>query len=823
MPDKSQNITINYKFNTQDVAGATAILNRANQASNNLQQSAQKAGSSISQEFQKSNKTILDMQTALTRLKSVIEVTSNPQKLKQLSAEYQQIKRQLDAATKSAYGFNDAVKKQSTGITQLSSQFGNLYRAAQTVFGAAIVRQVVNTTLEMARLSGQTEGVERAFNRAFGASTAILMQLRQATRGTVTDFELMQRTLQATNLGLSVQALPQLFEFAAARAQQTGESVDYLVDSIVRGIGRKSVLILDNLGISAVRLKEAFGGASLASQSVGDVTEAVGKIAQEELTKMGGLAETSATKVDKLTTSWEKLRTTVSKRMTGEGGVVDFFTRQINNIEELFRGSSNALIDRAQESGAADALRVLQSQQFKDLQDNEQAKTDFIQQEVNSRVEIERKYAVQIADMSAELIKIRKNDVLLPNEIARIKFLETQIQSQKLAVISMQEARRTLKAFLDDLTKPQEAAESSGIIERKRKEIEALQEQIEKTNKLSDLGVGGRLTSQLEVAQAELADLLRAFSDIKLDEFKLEINSAAQTLSNFGEVAARIDNQLRNFKAPTPQQAPQFVPTNWDKLKDDFEENWRDITSAGIDIQADQLKSMAEVELESYRMRLDALKEFYNEQMFLAGDNEKAKDELRRKEQRESARLRNDMARKEKQVRRSQVYIDMAAGIAKAFATYPWPYALIPAAFVAAQGAAQLAIINRQPTNFAKGVINVGRQGGKIGLTGPGTETSDSIPANLSRGESVMTAWETRVAGDVLREIRAKKLDNRELKRLRDGRVAVTSQRFDDKQIIAAIKSQKHPDVVKTANIVYESHEYTNGYKKKVRASSMGI
>lgn len=117
----------------------------------------------------------------------------------------------------------------------------------------------------------------------------------------------------------------------------------------------------------------------------------------------------------------------------------------------------------------------------------------------------------------------------------------------------------------------------------------------------------------------------------------------------------------------------------------------------------------------------------------------------------------------------------------------------------------------------------MGRQGGKIGLTGPGTETSDSIPANLSRGESVMTAWETRVAGDVLREIRAKKLDNRELKRLRDGRVAVTSQRFDDKQIIAAIKSQKHPDVVKTANIVYESHEYTNGYKKKVRASSMGI
>ena len=112
MADKTQNITINYKFNTNEVAQGEATLKKANDASNKLEQSAKKTGSAINQEFQRSSRTILDMQTALTRLKSVMDVTSNPAKLKSLSAEYRNIKTQLDAATKAAYGFNDAMKKQ---------------------------------------------------------------------------------------------------------------------------------------------------------------------------------------------------------------------------------------------------------------------------------------------------------------------------------------------------------------------------------------------------------------------------------------------------------------------------------------------------------------------------------------------------------------------------------------------------------------------------------------------------------------------------------------------------------------------------------------
>ena len=47
----------------------------------------------------------------------------------------------------------------------------------------------------------------------------------------------MKMSVMANTLGLPIQNLGNLFEFAAKMAQDTAKSVDYLVDSIVRGIG----------------------------------------------------------------------------------------------------------------------------------------------------------------------------------------------------------------------------------------------------------------------------------------------------------------------------------------------------------------------------------------------------------------------------------------------------------------------------------------------------------------------------------------------------------------------------------------------------------
>jgi len=94
--------------------------------------------------------------------------------------------------------------------------------------------------------------------------------------------------------------------------------------------------------------------------------------------------------------------------------------------------------------------------------------------------------------------------------------------------------------------------------------------------------------------------------------------------------------------------------------------------------------------------------------------------------------------------------------ITKALASVPAPTSFVLAGLVAAKGFAEVASIasqqrpNVQPPKFKDGVID---------LEGPGTATSDSIPAYLSRGESVMTAQETRDFLPTLKAIRKGDID----------------------------------------------------------------
>ena len=95
-----------------------------------------------------------------------------------------------------------------------------------------------------------------------------------------------------------------------------------------------------------------------------------------------------------------------------------------------------------------------------------------------------------------------------------------------------------------------------------------------------------------------------------------------------------------------------------------------------------------------------------------------------------------------------QTIINTAQAVIAQFAN-PTPFAgAILAALAAATGAAQIAVIASQPPpprpSFATGVI---------GLDGPGTATSDSIDARLSRGESVMTAKATERFAPVLAQM----------------------------------------------------------------------
>ena len=141
---------------------------------------------------------------------------------------------------------------------------------------------MVQQGVELAR---QGEGIRNAFERLGRGD--ILDGLRQATHGTVTDIELMKAAVKFNDFKLPLDELGTMLAFAQQKAKDTGQSVDYMVDSIVTGLGRKSLMILDNLGLSATEVKERMA-------ETGDMTKAVGAIIREQMAKAGDYVETAA-------------------------------------------------------------------------------------------------------------------------------------------------------------------------------------------------------------------------------------------------------------------------------------------------------------------------------------------------------------------------------------------------------------------------------------------------------------------------------------------------------------------------------------------------
>lgn len=144
------------------------------------------------------------------------------------------------------------------------------------------VKELISEGVEMAKTS---DGIRHAFDQLNRPD--ILDNLQKATHGTVNDVELMKAAVQAKDFRLPLDQLGKYLEFAQLKASQTGQSVDYMTESIITGLGRKSLPILDNLGISAAEVKEEMAKG-------GDMATAVGRIIERQLAAQGEHYESAA-------------------------------------------------------------------------------------------------------------------------------------------------------------------------------------------------------------------------------------------------------------------------------------------------------------------------------------------------------------------------------------------------------------------------------------------------------------------------------------------------------------------------------------------------
>lgn len=856
MADRTVTVNIKYKVDGLDIQKSEAAVKSAQAATDQLRASAQKMGAEGQKSSQQYKASIGSLQQEMQRLKTLIENTSrsDTKLLNERIAKYRQLKSEVD-------NFNKSLNAQGKQTQSLASQFSGLVASAKLFLGATLAKEFLDMTLSMATLAGNIDGVSRAFNRAFPNAALVMDDLRKSTHGTITDFELMQRTLMASNFGIPIEKMGVLLEFAAVRAQQTGQSVDYLVDSIVRGIGMKSILRLDNLGLSASRLKEQFNGAALASRSIAEITEGVARIAEEELGKMGGYAETSATAVDQLKVSFQELNAQIAKIQTTLYGskIIEGMTRVVNDVRYLLLGTSGQTKDFIQNE-AKEIVRAFQDT-VKEL--SGQPLFDEIQQKINSTVQIIGRYNDEISRtakrqkqlalapgetiMSLEKLVslygkereageiglvLTKQQINLRRQLNEQRERELAGANGQLTALQnnkkiLEETIPLLKGYYESILKAGETVEQLGLIEAKLAEIEAVTDDIKTAKSVEEIE---RLQLALNKLNAELADLkalgvtkftLKVNGQLKLVPVvdpkdvakKLKFDTPDSVKIFQEDIEAAMKRAIENIP---PLAGPTIYPVVDDSatIGEAFKEAQLELTQGAIDITAQQLISIQEAELMSYEVRLRNLREFYDEQYLLAGNNDRAKNELRLKEERETNALRKRLAEKEKQAAKFNVIINTAAAIAKTTAAYPFPYWLPMVALIAAQGASQLAIINRTPARFAKGGINIQDRNAVQG--------KDSIPALIMPGESVMTVDETRKSMGILKGIRAGKIDDRVLQKLELNNDGVKVVGMDDSRIVNAIEKQRYPDLVRVGSVVYEARKQGDNYRKLVRSKSMG-
>lgn len=190
--------------------------------------------------------------------------------------------KELDKEAKKA---GDSQKKAGEQTAKYYKAIGDqVKRLAGYMAAAFSVGAIISYGREAVELAKKLVTVEKAFNRL--NDPQLLGRMRTATKGTLSDLELMTQVNFADSFKIPLDQLDGLAEFAVLKAAETGQSVEFMMNSVVTGIARGSIMILDNLGISSRELNEELNGVGARTADIGMLTEAVTKIASRQIDAM---------------------------------------------------------------------------------------------------------------------------------------------------------------------------------------------------------------------------------------------------------------------------------------------------------------------------------------------------------------------------------------------------------------------------------------------------------------------------------------------------------------------------------------------------------
>ena len=204
--------------------------------------------------FGNTEKTVQARSTKLnsTTLKLTAQLSAQGKTWKSLGVNVSVVSKAFRGNQVAIEKLKRAYKKQTVTNRVLGGSFAVL-RSKMLLFQFAMamgIRQLAIFTKEAAKV----ESMRTAFNTLTGASensSEALEKLKEATNGTMSEFDLFQQANNAMILGVTKNSdeMAEMFDIAQRLGRALGRDTRTSVESLITGIGRQSRLMLDNIGI----------------------------------------------------------------------------------------------------------------------------------------------------------------------------------------------------------------------------------------------------------------------------------------------------------------------------------------------------------------------------------------------------------------------------------------------------------------------------------------------------------------------------------------------------------------------------------------------
>lgn len=252
--------------------------------------------------------------------------------------------RARDEASKTIKSVGNAVEKETTRMNKMAKGFG-VAGAAITAASAVGAKGI----FDLAKSGALLKDVETSFgNMAHTAGTSsemLLKDLDKAAAGTVANSKLMKDAVTAEMLGIPIEEFSGLIKVARQQSVAMGEDMGFMLESVVKGVGRASPLILDNLGIT-LKLGEVYeqAAASLgkkadqltAAEQKQALLNAVLEFGAEKEAAMGGEVNSNAENYARMQASVQNMVDTFSVHLVPiVADVADWMAKMAEKLEHL--------------------------------------------------------------------------------------------------------------------------------------------------------------------------------------------------------------------------------------------------------------------------------------------------------------------------------------------------------------------------------------------------------------------------------------------------------------------------------------------------------